>query len=75
MVGSISFAGATATVLGIDCISNAGLKEFWVYIWNVNASLFPYGTVTGRFPECQRKTAANMSWSHGARRRRTRDGS
>lgn len=28
-----SFAGATAFVLGIDCFSRAGLKEFWLYIW------------------------------------------
>jgi hypothetical protein len=33
-----SFAGATAFVLGIDCFSRAGLKEFWLYIW---------GTLTG----------------------------
>lgn len=26
-------AGATALVLGIDCYSRAGLKEFWLYIW------------------------------------------
>lgn len=31
---SISFAGATATVLGIDCFSRAGWKEFWIYIWS-----------------------------------------
>jgi hypothetical protein len=28
-----AFAGATALVLGIDCFSRAGLKEFWLYIW------------------------------------------
>ena len=28
-----SIAGATAVVLGIDCFSRAGLKEFWLYIW------------------------------------------
>lgn len=27
-----AFAGATVTVLGIDCFSCAGLKEFWLYI-------------------------------------------
>ena len=32
-IGSISFAGATVIVLGIDCFSRAGLKEFWLYIW------------------------------------------
>lgn len=34
LIGSISFAGATVIVLGIDCFSRAGLKEFWVYIWS-----------------------------------------
>ncbi|KAL9118950.1 MAG: hypothetical protein Q9187_004495, partial [Circinaria calcarea] len=33
IIGSTSFAGATAIVLGIDCFSRAGLKEFWLYIW------------------------------------------
>lgn len=33
MIGAISFTGATVIVLGIDCFSRAGLKEFWVYIW------------------------------------------
>ena len=33
LIGSIAFAGATIIVLGIDCFSRAGLKEFWVYIW------------------------------------------
>lgn len=28
-----AFSGATAAVLGIDCFSRAGLKEFWLYIW------------------------------------------
>lgn len=32
MVGS-SFAGATAIILGVDCYTRAGLKEFWAYIW------------------------------------------
>lgn len=43
---SISFAGATSIVLGIDCFSQAGLKEFWVYIWNLNSRLFPLDTNT-----------------------------
>ncbi|RDW78449.1 hypothetical protein BP5796_06301 [Coleophoma crateriformis] len=46
LIGGISFAGATAVVLGIDCFSRAGLKEFWAYIWNVNSNLFPLGTDT-----------------------------
>ncbi|RMX93822.1 hypothetical protein D0867_14076 [Hortaea werneckii] len=28
-----SFAGAQVAILGIDCFSRAGLKEFWIYIW------------------------------------------
>ena len=28
-----SFAGAQVTVIGVDCFSRAGLKEFWMYIW------------------------------------------
>ena len=35
LIGSTSFAGATAIVLGIDCFSRAGLKEFWLYIWSM----------------------------------------
>ena len=42
----ISFGGATAVVLGIDCFSRAGLKEFWAYIWNLNNNLFPLGATT-----------------------------
>lgn len=33
LIGSISFAGATATILGVDCFTRAGLKEFWLYLW------------------------------------------
>jgi hypothetical protein len=46
LIGSTSFAGATASVLGIDCFSRAGLKEFWFYIWQLNGGLFPLGTDT-----------------------------
>lgn len=28
-----AFAGAMITMIGIDCFSRAGLKEFWIYIW------------------------------------------
>ncbi|KAI0414435.1 hypothetical protein F5X98DRAFT_252063 [Xylaria grammica] len=45
-MGLMSFAGATVTVIGIDCFSRAGLKEFWAYIWNLNKELFPYATDT-----------------------------
>jgi hypothetical protein len=33
LIGCTSFSGATALVLGVDCYSRAGLKEFWLYIW------------------------------------------
>ncbi len=42
----ISFSGATVTVLGIDCFSRAGLKEFWAYVWDLNDKLFPLGANT-----------------------------
>lgn len=42
----MSFGGATVLVLGIDCYSRAGLKEFWAYIWNLNEDLFPPGANT-----------------------------
>ncbi|RKF59765.1 hypothetical protein OnM2_057021 [Erysiphe neolycopersici] len=37
----ISFGGATSIILGIDCFSRAGLKEFWAYLWALNPNLFP----------------------------------
>ncbi|CAD6447604.1 a6a7ad3c-3924-44e0-b0a0-12f5ebc685c1 [Sclerotinia trifoliorum] len=46
LIACISFAGSTAIVLGIDCFSRAGLKEFWAYIWNLNQNLFPLGATT-----------------------------
>lgn len=33
LLACISFGGATVIVLGIDCFSKAGLKEFWLYVW------------------------------------------
>lgn len=42
----ISFSGSTAIVLGIDCFTRAGLKEFWVYLWNINNDLFAIGATT-----------------------------
>lgn len=41
-----SFAGATITILGVDCFSRAGLKEFWLYLWNLNDKQFPLETNT-----------------------------
>ncbi|ERF73081.1 hypothetical protein EPUS_06542 [Endocarpon pusillum Z07020] len=46
LIGATSFAGATAVALGLDCFSRAGLKEFWLYIWNLNDNLFPLNTNT-----------------------------
>ncbi|KAL9093351.1 MAG: hypothetical protein Q9165_004092 [Trypethelium subeluteriae] len=46
LIFSIAFAGATITILGVDCFSRAGLKEFWLYIWNLNSQLFPLNTNT-----------------------------
>lgn len=34
LIGSTSFAGATVVILGVDCFSRAGLKEFWLYLWS-----------------------------------------
>lgn len=42
----VSFGGATAVVIGIDCFSRAGLKEFWAYLWDLNPNLFPLGATT-----------------------------
>lgn len=46
MIACISMNGATAAVIGIDCFSRAGLKEFWAWIWNLNDNLFPYNAET-----------------------------
>ncbi|EEA29006.1 hypothetical protein TMatcc_002634 [Talaromyces marneffei ATCC 18224] len=46
LIVSTTFAGSTITVLGIDCFSRAGWKEFWLYIWGLNDNLFPFGTWT-----------------------------
>jgi hypothetical protein len=46
LIGATSFSGATAVVLGIDCFCRCGLKEFWLYIWNLNDNLFPLNTTT-----------------------------
>lgn len=34
-----AFAGAQLTIIGIDCFSRAGLKEFWLYLWGENEAL------------------------------------
>ncbi|KAH7162464.1 hypothetical protein B0J13DRAFT_536087 [Dactylonectria estremocensis] len=43
LIVMIAFTGATVTVLGIDCFSRAGLKEFWAWVWDLNDNLFPLG--------------------------------
>ncbi|KAF2273837.1 uncharacterized protein EI97DRAFT_382894, partial [Westerdykella ornata] len=46
LISLMSFAGATVTVLGIDCFSRAGLKEFWLYLWGLTPDSFPLFTDT-----------------------------
>jgi hypothetical protein len=46
LIASLAFSGSTSLVLGIDCYSRAGFKEFWIYIWSLNNDLFPLGTNT-----------------------------
>ncbi|KAK7940884.1 uncharacterized protein PG986_013271 [Apiospora aurea] len=46
LIALMSFTGATVIVLGIDCFSRAGLKEFWAWIWDLNSNLFPLGATT-----------------------------
>ncbi|KAI9784019.1 MAG: hypothetical protein M1816_001101 [Peltula sp. TS41687] len=46
LIASTSLAGGTAVVMGIDCFSRAGLKEFWLYLWALNKDVFPLGTDT-----------------------------
>lgn len=46
LIASLAFGGATVIILGIDCFSRAGLKEFWVYIWRLNDNVFPLDTNT-----------------------------
>lgn len=46
MIVCMALSGSTATVLGIDCFSRAGLKEFWAWIWNLNGNIFPYDATT-----------------------------
>ncbi|KAL1608434.1 hypothetical protein SLS60_003376 [Paraconiothyrium brasiliense] len=33
-------------MLGVDCFSRAGWKEFWLYLWNLNPDVFPLHTTT-----------------------------
>ena len=36
MILCTAFAGAMITILGVDCFSRAGLKEFWIYLWSMS---------------------------------------
>lgn len=38
LIFGTSFSGAQIAVIGIDCFSRAGLKEFWLYIWSKQPS-------------------------------------
>ncbi|GAB7362186.1 hypothetical protein MBLNU230_g2212t1 [Neophaeotheca triangularis] len=46
LIACTAFSGSTATVMGIDCFSRVGLKEFWLYIWKLNDDTFPIDTDT-----------------------------
>ncbi|KAH9872882.1 hypothetical protein J1614_005276 [Plenodomus biglobosus] len=46
LIASIAFSGATAAILGIDCLASSGWKEFWLYLWNLNDDVFPLNTNT-----------------------------
>ncbi len=46
LIGSTAFGGSTAFVLGLDCFTKAGMKEYWFYLWNLNDNLFPLNTNT-----------------------------
>jgi hypothetical protein len=34
LITSIAFSGATAAILGIDCLACSGWKELWLYLWS-----------------------------------------
>lgn len=49
-----AFSGTTALVLGIDCYSRAGLKEFWVYTWRMLSLDYDISSLTCyRIPQGQ----------------------
>jgi len=35
LIFGTAFAGAMTSIIGLDCFSRAGLKEFWLYIWRM----------------------------------------
>lgn len=34
LIGCLAFSGSTVAILGVDCFSCVGLKEFWIYLWS-----------------------------------------
>ena len=46
LIVATSFSGSTTSVLGVDCFTQAGLKESWLYIWNLRNTLSPSFTST-----------------------------
>lgn len=43
-----SFGGAMISMIGIDCFTRAGLKEFWIYIWGKQCELPLYSAVVNK---------------------------
>jgi hypothetical protein len=61
IIGATSVAGATVIVLGIDCFSRAGLKEFWLYIWSeTTAHPSCFSPLTTSFRPEQRHLSAEL---------------
>ena len=42
LIVCIAFGGATITMLGVDCFSCAGWKEFWLYLWSMSSYIQLY---------------------------------
>lgn len=40
-IGCVGFSASTMAVLGADCFTRAGYKEFWIWVWGVNTHWFP----------------------------------
>lgn len=40
-IGCIGFSASTMIVLGADCFTRAGYKEFWIWVWGVGPHWFP----------------------------------
>lgn len=61
LIASTSFAGATAVVLGVDCFSRAGLKEFWLYIWGTPSTSAGLGSPTPFQSFCPSRAADGLT--------------